>query len=188
MENLGVMMEVFQFGEKNNLQKTKIIAAFAGTGKTYCAKKHENVLDFDYLFLKFSYEDELLKTKKFEELKGIKKGRSLNPQWPQNFITQLFENMQKYDVILIPANDEILSYLEENKLDYILCYPKVECKSIYMKRYLDRGTNQEWIQNMDKNFEEYVNGFDLLKCKKMILEQDETLEDKLIEMNYIKKL
>ncbi len=188
MVNFSVKMEVYQFGEKSNASKATIILAFAGAGKTYCGKKYKNVLDYDYLFYKFIYKDEMKKSKTFEELKGREEWRKLNPLWPQNFMNQLLENLQKYDVILMPANDEIISYLEESKLDYLLCYPKAECKSIYMKRYWERGSNEEWIRNMEENFEQNVQGFDEHACKKIILEGNETLEDKLIEMKYVKKL
>lgn len=187
MENLVVKMEVFQFGEGNSTRKGKIIVAFAGTGKTCCAKKHENVLDFDYLHFKFTYPEEMIKNKTFEELKGVEEGRDINPLWPKNFITQLLENVQKYDVVLVPANDEILDCLEEINLEYILCYPKTECKPIYMKRYLVRGNNQKWIKRIEENFEQFVKDMEARSSKKIILEKNETLEDKLIEMNYIKK-
>lgn len=186
MENLSVKMEVCQFGEKNKWQKAIIILGFAGIGKTYCGRKYQNILDFDYLFYKYGYSKQAMQGKNFEELKGQVEGRSFNPLWPENFMSELTKNIQKYDVILIPANDEIISYLEKAKLDYILCYPSIESKSVYMKRYLERGTNQKWIEKMDRNFEENVKGFDARDCKKIILQKDETLEDKLIEFEYIK--
>lgn len=66
-----------------------------------------------------------------------------------------------------------------------MCYPKIESKPIYMKRYEERGTNPEWIDRINKNFENEINGFEAQKCKKIILQNDETLEDKLIKMKYL---
>ena len=36
------------------MSKGIIVLAFAGTGKTSCAKKHSNVYDFDYLLYKYN--------------------------------------------------------------------------------------------------------------------------------------
>lgn len=63
-----------------------------------------------------------------------------------------------------------------------MCYPKVESKSIYMKRYETRGTNKEWIDRIDRNFEENLKSFEKRNVKRIILEKDETLEDKLKEI------
>ena len=188
MENLSAKMEVCQFGEKNKRQHATIIVAFAGVGKTYCAEKYSNILDLDHLFFKYTYSKELIKSKSFEELKGIQEGRKQNPLWPQNFMQELVKNVSQYDIILVPAGKQILQCLDEANLDYILCYPKVECKAIYIKRYLKRGTNLEWIEKTQKNFEKTIKEYDSREGKKIILSGDETLEDKLIELNEIKGL
>lgn len=163
-----------------------IIAAFAGAGKTYCGKKYENVVDFDYLHFKYTYPEKVRKTKSFEELKGWEKGREINSLWPQNFKEQLLEKVKKYEVVLVPANDEILGFLEEMKMTYLLCYPKKECKPIYLKRYLARGTNPKWIASMEQSFEALVEDMEAQSCSKMVLQEDETLEDKLKELKLIK--
>lgn len=187
MGNLVVKMEVFQYGEKNKSEAI-LIAAFAGTGKTYCGEKYKNVLDFDHLHYKFVYSEEMLKNKTFEELKGQKEGRSLNPLWPENYFLELLENMKKFDMVLIPAGREIMSYLDERKVEYILCYPTLNSKSIYMKRYHERGTNPDWIAKMEREFDEVIQEFNRRKGKKIVLQKEETLESKLIEMEYLKKL
>lgn len=167
------------------MQKAIVIAGHAGVGKSCLARKYDNILDFDHLFYKYVYPEKILKNTSFEQLKGMNQNRTINSSWPQNYIDELAEKNKEYKIILIPASLEILDYLDEINFEYILCYPTIESKPIYMKRYMERGTNQEWVEKMNRNFEDAIRSFDAKKVEKIILQSDETLEDKLKEMNII---
>lgn len=157
----------------------------AGVGKTYLGQKYDTIIDFDHLFYKYNYSEELLESKTFEELKGFKEGRTLNPGWIKNYISKLLEYTEQYDIVLVPSDREIVEYLQKENFEYFLCYPTAKSKKIYMKRYKNRNTNKEWIEKMNKNFEDDLRYFKSKKTKKIVLSGNETLEDKLKEMKII---
>ncbi len=168
------------------MRKGIVIAGMAGVGKTYLGQKYENIMDLDHLFYKYTYSNEVLENKTFEQLKGFLQGRTINPNWPKNYISKLFESMEQYNIVLIPASREIVEYLEKINFEYFLCYPTIKSKTIYMERYKNRDTNEEWIEKMNQNFEEDVKYFESQKAKKLVLSGDETLESKLKELGIMK--
>ena len=168
------------------MSKGIVIAGMAGVGKTVLAQKYNNIMDLDHLFYKYTYSNEVLENRTFEQLKGFLEGRMFNPKWPENYISKLFESIENYDIVLIPASREIIEYFEKINFDYFLCYPTVKCKEIYLERYQNRNTNQDWIEKMNQNFENDVKYFESKKAKKLVLSGDETLESKLKELKMIK--
>ena len=61
----------------------KIIAAFAGVGKSYVGEKYDKVLDLESTYYKWLEDGVAHLTE--EERKG-NKNRVLNPKWPYNYI------------------------------------------------------------------------------------------------------
>lgn len=168
------------------MSKGIVIAGMAGVGKTVLAQKYANIMDLDHLLYKYTYPKEILENKTFEQLKGFLQGRTLNPKWSRNYISKLFESIEHYDIVLLPASREIIEYFEKINFEYFLCYPTAKSKAVYMERYKNRNTNQEWIEKMNRNFENDVKYFESQKAKKLVLSGDETLEDKLKALEIIK--
>ena len=168
------------------MAKGIVIAGMAGVGKTVLAQKYANIMDLDHLLYKYTYPKEILENKVFEQLRGFLQGRTLNPKWPENYISKIFEALEQYDIVLVPASREIIEYFEKINFDYFLCYPTVKSKTIYLERYKNRNTNQEWIGKMNQNFQNDVKYFESKKARKLVLSGNETLEDKLKELEMIK--
>ena len=167
------------------MQKVTVVAGMAGVGKTVLSQKYSNVIDLDHLYYKYSYPKKLTEEKNFEELKGFSEGRTMNPDWPKNYFSKFFEYIKDYDIVLLPSAREIIDYLEKENFEYILCYPDVKSKDIYMKRYKNRGANEVWMKKMNESFEEDVKYFESKSAKKVVLSGNETLEDKLKEMGIL---
>ena len=66
----------------------KIVAAFAGVGKSYVGSKYPNVLDLESTYFKWLENGIANLTE--EERKG-RKDRVLNPLWPQNYIDEILK-------------------------------------------------------------------------------------------------
>lgn len=167
------------------MSKGIVIAGMAGVGKTVLAQKYKNIMDLDHLLYKYTYSKEILENKAFEQLKGFLQGRTLNPKWPENYISPIFEALEQYDIVLVPASREIIEYFEKINFEYFLCYPTEKSKTIYLERYKNRNTNQDWIEKMNQNFEKDVKYFESKKARKIVLSGNETLESKLKELGMI---
>ena len=129
--------------------KTIIISAFPGTGKTYFYEKYKNsdikVLDSD--------------SSNFSWIKD-KNGNNTtkrNPDFPQNYINHIKENIGKADIIFVSSHDIVRQSLYDNGIKYIVAYPDNDCKDEYLERYRNRGNTEEFINMMNKNWDKFIN-------------------------------
>lgn len=158
-----------------------IIAGFGGVGKTQLAKKYKNVIDLESIYWKWEYKEKM--EKNIEYYKHYDK-RTKNPNFPQNYIEAIKENQEKYKIVLIAYSDEICKSMEENKIEFYLCYPEKGAKDIYIERFKIRGNNEEFIKRNNELFEEAIEIAEKRKGHKIILSGNETIEDYLIRNNY----
>lgn len=152
------------------MKNTKVISAFPGTGKTYCYNKYKGsnikILDSD------SSEFSWIKDKNGNNTK------ERNPEFPNNYIKHIKENIGKVDIIFVSSHDVVRKALKDNNIDYILVYPCIYYKYIYMDRYTERGNNENFINFIDKNFEKFINEMDNENYPyKIILAGGETIND-----------
>jgi hypothetical protein len=132
---------------------TRIISAFPGTGKSYYHNNNKTTtLDSDSSEFSWVIEDG-------------KKVR--NPDFPNNYITHIKENIGKYDFIFVSSHAEVRQALKANCLFYYLVYPERKCKDMYLKRYKDRGSPDAFIQLISDNWDNWLRGcqFDEVGCK-----------------------
>ncbi len=166
----------------------KIIAAFAGVGKSYVGKKYPNVLDLESTYYKWLENGVANLTE--EERKG-NKNRVLNPKWPQNYIDEILAQEDKYDIVLIQlshkrlANEQIFEYFDKHKIEYYVARPKLSGWKYIEKRLRDRGNTEEFVGQVRENFKIFVKEFSKDKYKQIIIEDGKFLEDALIENHLI---
>lgn len=129
--------------------KTIIISAFPGTGKTYFYEKYKNsdikVLDSD--------------SSNFSWIKD-KNGNNTterNPDFPQNYINHIKENIGKVDIIFVSSHDIVRKALKDNNINYINIIPYDSCKDEYLRRYRNRGNSESFISMMDKNWDSFID-------------------------------
>lgn len=129
--------------------KTIIISAFPGTGKTYFYEKYKNsdikVLDSD--------------SSNFSWIKDENGNNTTerNPDFPQNYINHIKENIGKVDIIFVSSHDIVRQSLYDNGIKYIVAYPDNDCKDEYLERYRNRGNTEEFINMMNKNWDKFIN-------------------------------
>jgi len=123
-------------------KKTRIISAFPGIGKSYYHKLFpETTLDSDSSL--FSWE---------EGKQGIKR----NPDFPNNYVTHIKENIGKYDFIFVSSHKEVREALLKNCLFFYLIYPSKDLKDVFIERYKDRGSSEDFISLVSKNYESWI--------------------------------
>jgi len=153
-----------------------IIAGFAGIGKTTLGQKYENIIDLDSA--EYVYDDTELQHLNVEQRKGM--NRKSNPNWPQNYINAIKEALEQYDIVLVWDRPDILEEYEKNGFDYWLAFPTEEAVNDYKSRYLSRGNSQEYVDKKLKQYIEYSKIFKQKNVKKILLSENEILEDYLV--------
>lgn len=167
----------------------KIIAAFAGVGKSYVGKKYNNVLDLESTYYKWLEDGVAHLTE--EERKG-NKNRVLNPSWPQNYIDEILKQKDNYDIVLIQLsharlkNELIFEYFEKNKIEYYVARPKLTGWKYIEQRLKDRGNTEEFIRQVRDNFNIFIEEFSKEKYNQIIIDDGEFLEDALIKNKFLK--
>jgi len=131
--------------------RTRIISAFPGTGKTEFFSNNEDVLDSDST--NFSWLRD-----------GDTKTR--NPDFPNNYIAHIKENIGKCKFILVSSHREVREALLDNCLFFYLIYPRdtQENKIEYLDRYKRRGSPESFLKLLDENWEDWIKECEFCDC------------------------
>jgi len=162
------------------MPKGIIISGSAGVGKTTVGKKYKNVIDLDCSDYKWIYKDNDIKNMEKEKRKGIK-NRIVNPKWPLNYIKSILENALKYDIVLISQQKELRELLDSKDIDYIVCFPNLDCKDEYISRYRKRGNNEAFVKIQEQNYDKWVSELLDSPHEEIILDKGQYLDNALID-------
>lgn len=139
--------------------KTRIISAFPGTGKTFFYDNNKTkTLDSDSSNFSWIKDENGNNTKE------------RNPDFPQNYIDHIKENIGKYEFILVSSHKEVRDSLKENCLFFYLVYPdRFFDKERFIQRYIDRGSPKPFIDLVDKNWDSWIKEceFEMVGCKQV---------------------
>lgn len=128
--------------------KTMVIAAFPGCGKSYTvaheAEKFNGVLDSDSS--QFSWIKD----------KDGKNTEKRNPDFPNNYIKHIKDNIGKVEVIFVSSHKEVRDALKKEGIEYFLVYPNSFQKQDYIKRYKNRGNPQSFIDLLNSNWDLWI--------------------------------
>ncbi|GBU27315.1 hypothetical protein R84B8_00845 [Treponema sp. R8-4-B8] len=153
----------------------KIIAAYAGTGKTHFASLYPE-LTIDLVSMPYKYM--LSQDKPYDESSKANPENILNDDWPFNYISAIKHNLESDKLLLIPSDLFILELLREEKLHYCLCYPQRNAKEIYRERYLNRGNTAEFIDIFIGGWDIFMDWFEKDSYgQHIVLKPDQFLSD-----------
>lgn len=131
---------------------TVIISGFPGIGKTYFCERNKDALDLDSSNFTWFYDEEFNRKER-------------RPDFPNNYIKSIRENIGKYKYILVSTHDEVRKALQDEGLPFVVVYPSIDRKDEFIQRYKDRGNNQFFIDIVSQNWETWING---IKNEKLI--------------------
>lgn len=124
------------------MKEAIIISAFSGTGKKY-------FMDNTNLRVLFINPDD------YAYISLQKK----NPEFPNNFISHIRDNVNAYDVILFPSSRLVHESLINKGIQYNLIYPNINLRNEYQKRLESKGYDDYFIERFLDTWEG-----DILNC------------------------
>ena len=148
------------------MKDTKIISAFPACGKTYVFENFKGKVILDSDSSKFSWV-----------IVGNQKVR--HPDFPQNYIDHIKENIGKADYIFVSTHDNVRRALEKAGIDFYLVYPDRSLKEEWIGRCFLRGSGENFCQLIADNWNNWIDGLeeDSKKHKSMKLKYGEYLSN-----------
>lgn len=131
---------------------TFVISAFPACGKSHCFNnlngKGLKILDSD--------------SSKFSWVKDINGENTTkrNPNFPQNYIQHIKENIGKVDIIFVSSHEIVRKALLENNITTILVYPYKKCKNEWIERFKQRGNDEKFIKFISDNWDNFIDDMD----------------------------
>ena len=127
---------------------TKIYSIFPACGKTWLYEHQEDynlkILDSDSS--EFSWI----------RVNGVKER---NPDFPNNYIKHIKENIGKYDCIFVSSHASVREALDKEGIDFTIVYPEQICKAEWVGRCFIREKKGEsgcCADVMYSNFDQWV--------------------------------
>jgi hypothetical protein len=153
----------------------RIIAAYAGTGKTTLAALYpDKVVDFVCMPYKYHLSPD---GDSGEAGKG-NPDNEMREEWPHNYIEAIKLMLCEDKILLIPTDLRVLSLLIEENIPYILCYPHRNAKDMYRQRFIDRGNTEDFLYIFVEHWDYFINKLDIIEAeKRIILESHQFLSD-----------
>lgn len=149
---------------KEREQKAIIVSGFTGIGKTNFFNNYTklSLLDLDSVNFSRSEENSTLR----------------HTDWPQNYIDHIKKSRENVDIIFISTHKEIRDWLVEANIEFVLIYPSLEMKDEYIRRYIERGSNDDFVKRLEENYEGWIN--ELMgqeSCSHIVLQPGQYLSD-----------
>lgn len=144
--------------------RTRIISAFPGTGKTFFHEQHpDTTLDSDSS--QFSWVDPDGNGKRNDD--RLTKQR--NPDFPQNYIDHIKENIGKYEFIFVSTHKVVRDALLDNCIFFYLIYPDYRKKDAFLERYKARGDESVFVKLLEDNWDTWLKELDFCEfgCKQV---------------------
>lgn len=142
-----------------------IICGFSGIGKSTAEQKNRRILDFESSGYSNIFENGFVVSR--------------NKDFPKNYIDKLEELIKNDEAYyyLLSCHEEVREELKTRGINYIIVLPTIEQKNEYLKRWLKRGSDIDFITQMDKRWEVMINSCVKDTAPKIYLDEHEYLSD-----------
>lgn len=131
--------------------KTFVISAFPGCGKSYCFNNYQDefsMLDSDSSEFSWIKDENGNKTKE------------RNPDFPNNYIEHIKSKIGKVDIIFVSSHEVVREALAKNNIKTIIVYPSKIMKREWIKRFKERGNDDNFISFIFNNWERFIDNID----------------------------
>lgn len=158
--------------------KTTVISAYPCCGKTFCSErlgKQYIILDSDSS--KFSWtirkptEEEIEEYGEqhkntlhgedyFKKLYADTNIKVRDPQFPENYIQYIKNNLGKVDVIFVSSHLEVRKALQDAGIEYVTVYPDPDLIEEWVGRMYLRNSSESFIKFQIDHWEEFTKGIE----------------------------
>lgn len=137
---------------------TRIYSIFPACGKTWLYEHQEDynlkILDSDSSKFSWIYTN---KDENGFEMRGLRTIR--NPDFPNNYIKHIKENIGKYDCIFVSSHASVREALDKEGIGFTIVYPAQICKAEWIGRCFIRDKKGEsgcGAEVMYNNWEQWI--------------------------------
>ena len=129
-------------------KKTIVLSVFPACGKTYMVEncKDLKILDSDSSNFSWYYPNGELST------------RVRNPEFPNNYIQHIKENIGKYDYIFVSSHVDVRDAMDEAGIKYGVVFPSRDLLDEWIGRCYRRPNNGFPIDVLIKNWDNWIDG------------------------------
>lgn len=152
---------------KHDEIKAVVICGYPGIGKTTAAANRTDICDAESSAFSHPFDSATGKQKKSENF----------PRNYVDFISKLITELGGYRYVLCSCHKEVREELNNHGIPFIVVVPHFNCKDEYMQRYLKRGDNADFIQNMYDCWDEWHDEIDNSGAAVIHLWEGQTLAD-----------
>ena len=82
--------------------------------------------------------------------------RVRNPEFPQNYIRHIKENIGKVDIIFVSSHLNVRKAMEDAGIKYITIYPKDTMLNEWIGRMYLRGNDEKFIDFIIDNWDDFM--------------------------------
>ena len=147
--------------------RAMVICGFPGVGKSCAA--HDRMSRVDAESSEFSWMWD-----KKEPVKRIR-----NPEFPYNYgerVEHLLKSVE-FEHILVSSHDVVRKELRRRGIRYLVVAPRRELKSEYLTRYLKRGSTMDFIEILNRKWDEFIDSVENDDAPTIWLESGQYLSD-----------
>ena len=153
---------------------TIIISAFPACGKSYMFNNYNDkpftMLDSDSSNFSWIKDSEGNNTKE------------RNPEFPENYIKHIKDNIGKVDVIFVSSHDIVRKALNDNKINFFMVYPDKSMKQEWIRRFRERENNEIFIKFI---YDSWDNFIDEIENEEKCLKERLSFDNPYIDNKYL---
>ncbi len=155
--------------------ETIIISGFPGVGKTFCYKEDSPlILDSDSSLFSWQRRSDgsIVKDDNGKDVR--------HPDFPNNYIAHIKENIGKAKVIFVSSHQEVRAALTQAQIPFTLVYPDRSLLDEYAERYKKRNSPPAFISLIRNKWNDFLSDLEKQEgCTKIVLQAGQYLSDVL---------
>lgn len=135
----------------SKFKETLVISAYPCCGKTYAFehfKDQYDMLDSDSSLFSWIYDENGNKTDK------------RNPEFPDNYIKHIKENLGKVDIIFVSSHLVVREAMRDAGINFHTVYPRpdsLHVKIEWLNRMAKRGSDENFIKFQSENWSKFTD-------------------------------